>query len=125
VVNTARLLQLPEKAREALEKGQITEGHARSVLALKNQPDKQDELLSAIIKNGWSVRQAEQFVLLSKAGKTGAKLTKTAQKTAQPHEKLSKKLGSQVIIVRTSKGGRIQIGFKDENQLDKIIDSIL
>src|SRR5688572_6608258 len=59
VVNIVRLLQLPEEARKALEEKKIAEGHARTILSLKDLPDKQHELLMAIQRNGWSVRQAE------------------------------------------------------------------
>lgn len=122
IVNTARLLQLPKEAREMLEKSKITEGHARSILALKNSPDKQKQLLSLILKNGLSVRQAEQFV---SANKKNTKHTANAKPArSEKHGGLSKKLGSEVRIVRSQKGGKIQIGFNSEEQLKKIIDSL-
>jgi ParB family chromosome partitioning protein len=74
VNNIVRLLQLPETARDALNKKQISEGHGRAILALKDNPTKQTELLEAIIKHGWSVRQAERYVLSVKAGATDHKL---------------------------------------------------
>jgi ParB family chromosome partitioning protein len=62
VSNLGRLLQLPEAARQALRSGQITEGHARAILALKGNEAKQKELLDCILNNKWTVRQAEEFV---------------------------------------------------------------
>lgn len=62
ITNIIRLLQLPEKARKALETKQISEGHARTILSLKDSPKLQDELLEGIISKGWSVRAAERFV---------------------------------------------------------------
>ena len=64
--NIVRLLQLSDEATDALNNKQITEGHARSILALKRDPTSQQELLDSIIKYGWSVRQAEQFVTANK-----------------------------------------------------------
>ena len=46
--NVVRLLQLPPKARDALAERVITEGHARQILALKDSPEKQEELLELI-----------------------------------------------------------------------------
>ena len=57
VSNIVRLLQLPPKAWRALEQHQLTEGHARQVLALKDMPLKQDELVRLIV-NG-----ARQIIL--------------------------------------------------------------
>lgn len=73
IINTARLLQLPEAAREALSSGTISEGHGRSILALKGNEPLQNTLLENIIKNKWSVRQAEQFVQTQKGLKTAKK----------------------------------------------------
>lgn len=124
VINTARLLQLPEDARKALEKSDISEGHARAILALKSQTDKQAELLAKITKQGWSVRQAEQFVSANK-GKANQNLARLPSRTVQRHEKLSKKLGAQTTIIRSGKGGRLQIKFKDDDQLDNVLDKLL
>src|SRR3989344_2599891 len=51
--NIVRLLQLPPSGREALQTGLISEGHARAILALKDLPDKQTELLESIKAKGW------------------------------------------------------------------------
>ena len=57
VHNIVRLFQLPDRAEDALRNHEISEGHARAILALKGQPDKQDELLNNIITRGWSVHR--------------------------------------------------------------------
>lgn len=122
ITNTVRLLQLPVESQAALRAGEITEGHAKAILALKNLPQKQQELLSLIIKNNWSVRQAEQFVV---ATKKGAHSTKSAKKqlesTTPATQKLSKKLGTPVSIRRTAKGGKLEISFKNNTELDNLI----
>jgi ParB family chromosome partitioning protein len=123
VVNTARLLQLPKDARLALEQSKITEGHARAILALRNQPPKQKQLLSAILRSGLSVRRAEQFVAGNKKVPAGKKPPKAAAR-AEKHAALSKKLDAEVRIVRGPKGGKIQINFDSQEQLKKLIDSL-
>src|SRR5690606_17338541 len=65
--NIVRLLQLPPEALDALRESKLTEGHARAILALKPYPEKQKELLDAILSQGWSVRQAERFVEIGRA----------------------------------------------------------
>lgn len=125
VNNTVRLLQLPEAAREALIKQQITEGHGRAILALKDHTDKQAELLAAIIKHGWSVRQAERYVLSVKAGASNHKQAHQSVKTETPATRnLSKVLGAPVKVKRTAHGGVLEIGFKSDAELERIITFI-
>ncbi|HYH74459.1 MAG TPA: ParB/RepB/Spo0J family partition protein [Candidatus Saccharimonadales bacterium] len=122
VNNIVRLLQLPEAAQVALREQKISEGHARSILALKQLPEKQHELLEAIIKQGWSVRQAERFVVSVKEGFKDKKATKERMKTETPAtKKLSQKIGAPVQIRRMAKGGKLEIVFKSDDQLDAII----
>ena len=61
ISNIVRLLQLPDDAVAALQRNQITEGHARAILALKTDENKQTELLNNIITQSWTVRQAEAY----------------------------------------------------------------
>jgi ParB family transcriptional regulator, chromosome partitioning protein len=122
--NLSRLLQLPETARQALAEGRISEGHARAILALKNQPGKQTELLRSILDNGWTVRQAEQFVIAAKKGASTAKATTaTATETALTH-KISQKLKAPVSIRRTAKGGQLVVRFESEDDLQRIASDI-
>jgi ParB family chromosome partitioning protein len=122
--NLGRLLQLPEAARLALQEGKINEGHARAVLALKGKPDKQAELLSCILNSGWTVRQAEQFVV---AAKRGASLDQAKGKTASETrltKDLAKKLGREVKVRHTAKGGQLIIHFKNETDLEKLAQDL-
>ncbi|HTE58513.1 MAG TPA: ParB/RepB/Spo0J family partition protein [Verrucomicrobiae bacterium] len=122
VHNIVRLLQLPKDAREALQNNHITEGHARSVLALKDDPAKQTELLTLIIKNHWSVRQAEQFVTSVKKGADSAKQAVRATVSETPETKsLGKTLKTKVTVRRTAKGGRLEIHYKSDDELQNLI----
>jgi len=127
VVNIIRLLKLPIKAKEALNGNIITEGHARQIVALKEEAE-QLKLLDLIIKNHWTVRQAEQYVVgHKKAGqdqkaKEGMRLTKTETKETK---QLSKRLNAPVSIKHMAKGGRLIINFKDESHLDDLMKNLL
>lgn len=125
VNNIVRLLQLPDAARQALRDQHITEGHARAILALKGLPEKQAELLQNIVKHRWSVRQAERFVVSVKEGYQDKQATKTRMQTETPTTKrLGKRLGTAVHIRRLAKGGKLEIAFKDDDELEKILGSL-
>jgi len=127
VVNIMRLLKLPAKAKEALNNNLITEGHARQIVALKEESE-QLALLELIIKNHWTVRQAEQYVVghkkANKDEKTseGVRLTKIETKETK---QLAQRLNTQVSVKHMAKGGRLIIDFKDESHLDKLMEELL
>jgi ParB family chromosome partitioning protein len=125
VNNIVRLLQLPEKARTALREQKISEGHARAILALKDLPEKQVELLDHITKQDWSVRQAERFVVSVKEGYKDKKATKERMQTETPQTKqLSKRIGAPVHIRRMAKGGKLEIAFKTDEELEKVLAAL-
>lgn len=125
ITNIVRLLQLPDEAKQALHEAKISEGHARAVLALKDWPEKQAELLKAITTNGWSVRQAERYVVSVREGFRDTKATHERMQAQTPAtRKLSKKIGAPVQIRRMAKGGKLEIAFKSDEELMKIIESL-
>lgn len=124
VNNIVRLLQLPPDARDALNNKTISEGHARQILALKDAPDQQAELLKHIVANGWSVRQAERFVA---AVKEGHQKTESAARTATETietKRLSRRYNTPVHIHRTAKGGRLEIVFTDDADLSRLLSEL-
>lgn len=122
--NLVRLLQLPGAAREALEQQLISEGHARQILAL-NKEIHQLELLELIKKHGWTVHQAEQYVVGHKQGvQTPDKAAKRLATTTDETKKLSKFLKAPVSLKRTAKGGKLEIGFKSDDDLERIIKKL-
>jgi len=125
ISNLTRLLQLSDKAREALQEGKISEGHARAILSLKGLDDKQNELLRSIQNNGWTVRQAEQFATAAKKG-ASAELAKsrTASETDLTRS-IGSKLSAKVQIKHTAKGGQLIIGFNSDEHLQQISRQLL
>ncbi len=124
VMNIARLLQLPPSALQALRDKKISEGHSRAILALKNQKD-QETLLKQIINNGWSVRQAERFVVAHRDGAASATEAKKKVATSTPEtKKLTNILNTPVSVRRTAKGGKLEIAFKSDTELKRIIKLI-
>jgi ParB family chromosome partitioning protein len=122
VNNIVRLLQLPLSAVEALKDKKITEGHARAILALKGSPDKQDELLNNIIEQGWNVRQAERYVTSHKAGIQEKKEVRARVDTETRETKaLSKRLKTTVQIRRTARGGKLELKFASDEDLERLL----
>jgi len=119
VRNVIRLLNLPEAAAQALRDGDITEGHARQILALKDEDD-QAELLRLIIKNGWSVRQAEGYVRSRKKGEQPKAAVKRTLEETPLTKQISKSLGTKVRVQDTARGGRLVIDYNSEDELQKI-----
>jgi ParB family chromosome partitioning protein len=125
VSNIERLLGLPPAARDALANHKISEGHARAILSLKDDAPRQAYLLKTIIDQGWSVRQAERFVTSVKSGIKQTKEAHARTSMETPGTKqLSKKLGTPVHVRRTAKGGKLEITFLSDAQLDKLIELI-
>lgn len=130
VSNLMRLVELPEISRKALADGKITEGHARQILALSDERA-QSKLLDEILKNNWSVRKAEQFVLGYKNEKksssnNAAKISRNPATTADHTEltdAISRKLGlpeTQITQRITAHGGQFVIKFSGEAEMLKI-----
>ncbi len=126
VSNTVRLLQLPVPAQQALHAEQITEGHARAILALKADEARQLDLLELILRHGWSVRQAEAYVTAVKQGTNvipAPKKRAAIQETPQT-EKLGRYLKASVVIKPMAKGGKLQISYKSDADLERILDQL-
>ncbi|MBP9738118.1 ParB/RepB/Spo0J family partition protein [Candidatus Saccharibacteria bacterium] len=126
VHNIIRLLKLPLPAKQALHEGKIVEGHARQIVALKDEAT-QLELLRLIITNKWTVRQAEQFVVgykQTELSKTAEKIDRTKTETPETKQ-LSQRLKTPVIVKHMAKGGQLVIKFKSDEHLKSIVDSLI
>jgi len=126
VHNIVRLLKLPLEAKKALHDGKIVEGHARQIIAIKDEPT-QLELLNLIIKNKWTVRQAEQFVVGHKQtlkAKQPQKIDRTQTETKETKQ-LASKLKTVVVVKHMAKGGQLVIKFNDDSHLEKLVKTLL
>ena len=125
VNNIVRLLQLPRDAQEALRENKISEGHARQILALKDLPEQQQKLLEHIIANSWSVRQAERYVtsLKEQPHATAKAVVRSKLQNAET-KRLGKRLGHQVFVRRSAKGGRLEIAFSSDDELQKLVENL-
>jgi ParB family transcriptional regulator, chromosome partitioning protein len=124
IQNIVRLLQLSNEGLEALRAGHISEGHARSLLSLKDDLEGQTYLLNAIKTSGWSVRQAEQFVAARKKGAVLKKASPSAFTENEYTKKLSAAIRMPVKLQQRKKGGRLIIDYKNENELRSFLKKL-
>jgi ParB family chromosome partitioning protein len=125
VTNTLRLLKLPARLLDALASGQITEGHARALLALPN-PQAQTAAFTTVINKGLNVRQTEELVrrLLGQKETRPTKPARQAESDALA-TRLREALGTKVALRRGRKGGTITIHFYSDEELNAIAEAIL
>jgi ParB family transcriptional regulator, chromosome partitioning protein len=125
VANKVRLLHLPIEIQRALTEGKITEGHARSILAIEN-PEKQRALFELILKDNLTVRQVEDKVREVTVS-THKRRMGGAQQNPEFREKeehLAAALGTKVSIKKSGGGGKIIIEFYSPEELESISQKI-
>lgn len=126
VANFLRILDYPEELRLALQKGEITEGHARALMALDDAKQRLG-LLRKLLREHLSVREIEEAVART-AGKTApAKRTKSRKDIfiQDLEQRLIRKTGTKVeIISRKKKGslaGKIILSFHSDEELNRLL----
>ena len=128
IANALRLLELPEEAQQLLFEEKITAGHARAILSIPTKEGRQ-KLTKKLIEKNMSVREAEQLARLY-AGKTNTK-EGTSVRTAIPqsYKRMAKALKEALntnVKVKSSQGkNKIEIEFKDEEDLSRLFDGLL
>lgn len=125
VANALRILRLPREVQNLVVEQKISAGHARALLPLFS-PEHQRVLAERIVKEGLSVRDTEQLVQNSLAGKRPAKRSRKLDPFVQDLErKLQMRLGSHVRIFHHKKNhGRIEVKYFSLDDLDRILDSL-
>ena len=123
VANKVRLLGLPIEIQRALTEGKITEGHARSILAIEN-PEKQRALFEMILKDNLTVRQTEEKVKEVTVATHQRKIGSSVSPFQEEEEALGAKLGTKVSIKKSGNGGKIVIDFYSREELDNILSKI-
>jgi len=121
ISNTLRLLRLPESVRKALHDGTLREGQARPLIGLDEEII--ESVLPRILREEWSARKIEQFIVdLKKAKKEQQETVKTipAQHDAAIHG-LTQRLKAKVQIRSNTRGaGQIVISFTSESDFERI-----
>jgi len=126
VANFIRLLKLPRDIQESLKGKEISMGHARALMGLKKERD-QLKLWKKAVTQNWSVRKVEQevqnFSEKKKSDESSVFIRKDPY-VEDIEERLRTYLGTQVRIKAKNKGGRIEIDYYNNDDLDRIIEAI-
>jgi len=125
VSNYMRLLRLPAEVRTALNEGALAMGHARALLSLTDDTS-QRRVGRDVIARGLSVRDTEAVVKRELEGTPSAKPIPEPKKvdpnTRAAEDQLKLALGTRTRIIRKGKGGRIEIDFTSEDELQRIFE---
>jgi ParB family chromosome partitioning protein len=129
ITNYLRLLRLPEDIQRLVEAEQISMGHARALLGV-DEPDIQRKLAKEVMDKGLSVRQTERTIKRIVEGAEAASSTSAVKEDPNfksAEDKLRRKLSSkvQITVNQKSAGGKIEIEFFDDNDLNRIYEIIM
>ncbi len=137
VSNALRLLKLPLDIQGALADESISEGHARAILTVTDEP-KQKALVKAVIDHGLSVRQTEEAARRANeppkrkaamSAKSSSRRSREEREipaaTRGLEEDFRKALGTKVQVSRSRRGGKIVIYFYSEEEMASIYDKIV
>jgi ParB family chromosome partitioning protein len=137
ITNLLRVLSLPAAIRAMVEKGLLSTGHARALLAIRD-PRRQQELATEVVAKQLSVRQTEarargdieETPASQKSGST-ASTAPTTSRSADPavrrlEEQLRRRLQTDVSIQQAGDGkGTVRLAFYSADDLERLLDLML
>ena len=122
VANALRLLALADPLKARLRSGALSVGHARALLAIA--PELREAMAERIVREGLSVRAVEQASEKRMRSRVASRKERSPDMEAV-ESRLRYTLGTHVAITAGRRGGRIEIRFKDNDDLTRIIDALL
>jgi ParB family transcriptional regulator, chromosome partitioning protein len=121
VANHLRLLKLPQEVRSNLGSGTLSMGHARALLGLVDE-SAQLRVAREVVAKNLSVRETEAIVKKTAQPAPAAPEPQPDVHTRAAEERLRFSLGTRARIVRKGKGGRIEIDFASEAELQRLFE---
>lgn len=120
VANSLRLLTLSPKIQDEIDKGAISEGHAKVLLSVDGV--KAEQLLMRIISENLSVRDLEKQI--TESSPQTSKKEKKSRDELNLESALSSRIGSKVTIEDKDGKGKMVIKYYSYEELDGIIEKI-
>jgi ParB family chromosome partitioning protein len=120
VSNRLRLLELPDDVLGLVERGDLTEGHARAVLAVPDH-DGRRRLARQIVRRGMSVRAAERAARWAGAKTKPRKVPKVDPALAGRARRAAERVTGFPARIAA---GRLEIGFTDETELAELVEAL-
>jgi ParB family chromosome partitioning protein len=121
ITNSLRLLGLPVEVQEMVSRGTLSAGHARALLGL---PSAGDQLASAryVGSKGFSVRRTESFIRRKLRKQHSRPRAAAAEGLTEWADKLQRKFGTRVTIAPGRKGGKIEIEYYGQEDLERLLE---
>jgi ParB family chromosome partitioning protein len=135
VANLLRLLKLPEQVKALVQQGELSEGHARALLAVESEPEA-IRLAEEAVSQGWSVRDMEArargeapataIIAPSNGGRTRAPQKMPTADVRRVEDALRKRLGTDVRVTARRRGrGFLSISYYSNDDLARVLELIL
>lgn len=121
IANTVRLLSLPDEITHYMNSGDLSMGHGRALLGLKDK-EVALRLAKKIVNEQLNVRQVE--ALIQQMNEKPHSERKSAEKNIffkEQESLLREKLGTKVSISKGVKKGKIEIEFYNDSELDELL----
>jgi len=133
VANLLRLLNLPKSTQQDLIDKTLSEGHARALLRLSEEPLKLEEVRNSIVSDGLTVRQTEKLIkkILSKTPSSTRKQRNDFEdKLPDSYKKalttqLTNRLNSKVMITESGSRGKIEIEYYSHDDLERVMQLLM
>lgn len=124
IANTLRLMDLPQEVQDMMEQGQITAGHARAILAVPTEEGR-IKLAQKVVAENLTVRQTENLAPLFSVTRDEIKpKNPTPQYFKRAARTLRQALDTTVKVKQVRGKNKIEIEFKDEDDLARIIEQL-
>lgn len=124
IANTLRLMDLPEEVQHMMEQGLLTAGHARAILAVPSEEGR-IKLAKKVVTESLTVRQTENLAPLFSVEHTETRTRVAApQSFKRAARELRKMLDTNVKVKQVRGKNKIEIEFKDEDELARILAQI-
>ncbi|MFY7951262.1 MAG: ParB/RepB/Spo0J family partition protein [Armatimonadaceae bacterium] len=124
IANSLRLLELPAPILESLDRGELTEGHARALLGDRSQrqtdgfTERQDEMFQAAVQGKATVRDIERRMAATTARR---KVRETGADFSGIEDLFRRSVGTRVRLVGDSNRGKIEIHYYSAEELDSLL----
>lgn len=124
IANTLRLMDLPVEVQHMMEQGLLTAGHARAILAVPSEEGR-IKLAKKVVAESLTVRQTENLAPLFSVEHTETRTRVAApQSFKRAARELRKMLDTNVKVKQVRGKNKIEIEFKDEDELARILAQI-
>lgn len=125
ITNSLRLLDLPERVQELLFEGKLTAGHARAILAVPFE-EQRIKLAEKVVADGLSVRATENLAPLFSVGETPKTPRPVTPQSYKKAARVLRQVFNTNVRVKSTRGkNKIEIEFKDEDELARILEQVM